>query len=118
MEKISDLLQKLNSVEQESTSSSKNFLRYAFGEEGAPENTVLAGKMRIVIIDWVFLISASLLINRETAHLAVHYLDAYLKTVGQVSQGLHILAAASLLLSVKQEERERQADLIETICLS
>ena len=78
-------------------------MKYAFGEEHILERALLTGKTRIVIIDWLFLIAASLIINRETVHLAVHYMDAYLKTIGVITiEELHIIAAASLLLSVKQ----------------
>jgi hypothetical protein len=34
--------------------------------------------MRAIVIDWMYLISTSLMLNRETVHLAVHYLDSYL----------------------------------------
>ena len=53
-------------------------------------------------MDWMYLIGASLSLNRETIHLAVHYLDSYLENTKELER-MNILAAASLLLAVKQE---------------
>ena len=78
----------------------------------------LKGRSRILTIDWMYLISASLLLNRETVHLAVHYLDSYFEACGGTKEYIHTIASACLYLSVKQEERDSQSALIETICLS
>jgi hypothetical protein len=79
---------------------------------------VLRGVPRIIIIDWMYLLSASLMLGRETAHLAVHYLDSFLADKEMPLENVHVSAAAGLLLSVKQEEREHQSALLTTACMS
>lgn len=89
--------------------------------EGVNESglqSCMTGPTRTLTIDWMYLISASLLLNRETVHLAVHYMDSYFSCCGGLTDHIHTVAAACLYLSVKQEERDSQAALIETVCLS
>jgi hypothetical protein len=78
---------------------------------------VINGKNRVVIIDWMFLISASLSLNRATVHLAIHYMDSSLEKGFETAE-LHLLAAGSMLLSIKQEEREHQNDILSVMCMS
>ena len=78
----------------------------------------LIGYVRVLTVDWMYLISASLLLNRETVHLAVHYLDSYLSQCGETNESIHLIASACLYLSVKQEERFSQNSLLDLICLS
>jgi hypothetical protein len=71
---------------------------------------------RIITIDWIYQLSASLMLSRETAHLAVHYLDSFLAEKEVAIEDVHVFTAAALLLSVKQEEREQQSALLTTAC--
>ena len=78
----------------------------------APSN-----KNRVIIVDWLYLIAASLSLNRETVHLAVHYLDTYLDQTKEYDQ-IHLAGAASMWLAVKQEEQEHRNSILEVMCLS
>lgn len=66
----------------------------------------------------MYLISTSLLLNRETIHLAVHYLDTFLSKKESLPEDLHIFAAAAMFIAVKQEERDSQSILLNTVCMS
>ena len=62
-------------------------------------------KERVYLIDWLNFVSTELLLRKNTLHLAVAFLDAYLEKTDSVHQKMQALGAGALLLAVKQEER-------------
>lgn len=63
----------------------------------------IPSKERVYLIDWLNFVATELLLRKNTLHLAVAFLDAYLERTDNVHQKLQVLGAGALLLAVKQE---------------
>lgn len=66
---------------------------------------ILEDKERVYLVDWLGLVAGELMLRRNTLHLAVSFIDAYLDSKGSIPSKLHALGSGALLLAVKQEER-------------
>jgi hypothetical protein len=70
---------------------------------------------RVLLLDWLSYLAAELLLRRNTLHLAVSFLDDFLRRKGVAHGKLQALGAGALLLAVKQEERGSEACLLEVL---
>jgi hypothetical protein len=70
-------------------------------EYGGNKVLMKSEKNRYILIDWMFSLSAFLAINRTTVHLAIQYMDSTLEN-NEEFDDWHLLAAGSMLLSIKQ----------------
>jgi hypothetical protein len=64
--------------------------------------SLLGNKERIYIIDWLSFIAAFMLLRKNTLHLSIAFIDAYVDQKGVIPSKLQTLGAAALLLAVKQ----------------
>jgi hypothetical protein len=74
--------------------------------------TVLEDKERVLLVDWLSFVAAQILLRRNTLHLAVVIIDAYLDAKGSAPAKLQALGAGALLLAVKQEERGNETEVL------
>jgi len=61
--------------------------------------------MRVLLLDWMFEVSAELFLKRQTYYLAVNYVDRYFSKVRGVSrEKVQCVGTSALYLASKMEE--------------
>jgi hypothetical protein len=75
----------------------------------------LLTRERVYLIDWLNFISAELLLRKNTLHLAVAFIDAFLQQKSAPAPKMQTLGAAALLLAVKQEERGCEGEVLAAL---
>ena len=67
--------------------------------------------MRSILVDWLFRISSEMQLPRETTHLGISYLDAFISKVEVTKAEFQMCGISSLILAVKEQTLDNRDEI-------